>query len=214
MYTFFVIQNKIFKMKLDQYGSQTAASHVSTTFLHNVEFIGRPIHKEKKSKKRRKTNPKTQSRKKKNRNKPWNLSWNKTEKENHGGTQPHDTEDTNPTTLPGSRWNQHIRTWWWKTMPQPGKQFPEPYLEPGNEDGTERQRTRETSPGTLPETKRNEDKPLPNSSDLKPHKQPCTCFQAWLPHGAARCIWPAPKNQLRYTYQVPSNTKQYRPCSR
>ena len=86
---------------------------------------------------------------------PRNPSWNKKERGNHDGTQCHNTRETSPTTLPGTRWNhdmmmeQNARRLW--------RQSPEPYPEPGNEDGTECQKIRETIPGTLPENKRTEE---------------------------------------------------------
>ena len=91
-------------------------------------------------------------RKEKQGNRPRNPSWDKKEGGNHDGTQCHNTRETSPTTLPGTRWNQDMMME--QNARRLGRQSPEPYPEPGNEDGTECQKTRETTPGTLPETKR------------------------------------------------------------
>ena len=98
-------------------------------------------------------------RKEKQGNKPRNPSWNKKEGGNHDGTQCHNTRETSPTTLPGTRWNQDMmmeqnarrlgnnprnptRN---QNARRLGRQSPEPYPKPkdlGNDDGTECQNTR------------------------------------------------------------------------
>ena len=90
---------------------------------------------EKKRKKRRETNPGTRAR-----NQPENhdgtqsSSWERKEKKcretrprtlgNHDGTQCHNTRETSPTTLPGTRWNQDMLME--QNARRLGRQSPEP----------------------------------------------------------------------------------------
>ena len=65
---------------------------------------------------------------KKKGDKPRNPSWNKKEGGNHDGTQCHNTRETSPTTLPGTRWSQDMmmeqnaripgtkKSWWNKIV--------------------------------------------------------------------------------------------------